>query len=559
MQLADDLERLIDMKEAEKNLRFALALVPANQIERMIRLRRELAQEARLQEWHDAAIYHMEAVVNLSIKREGVDQVDLVAEAVDLRGKDNKGWCADEVMATMWSDFLFRLRRRIMRPSRADVDVLETLCRSEVFATRIKSLFSVKHDVSLSAGEALITSPQCVLLEEERMEALVSLYTSLSEHGKALLLLENSDSDKSFDRVVAYLSKSMKPMDDQSVFFTHLKWLAHRAKGEAHGSEKLETLVKHVVRECADSTEVVGRVFNVLVEDCEELIQPMLDDICAMPDEDTTGEQVDRSMTETQEVVSADVLALALLSGMAKADSLEKREVFEHIRTQFGTRILHRHDATYHSYTLLQALQSSQNKALGLHEEVAFLLGRQGRHEAAADELAAETNLPADEALARLSRMLPASDRAAAAELLIGAYLRVSAQGRAMRVGDASEILKSGAGHLDVEKVLLEGRVSDDSLSVQQMQGFLEAALVVGSERLRRSEMVRAVRKSEVRRMREEVLVRRRRYVMIGHDRACTLCTRRIGDSVFAAYPGGSVAHLACHMSKDSRSESMQM
>lgn len=558
IELSDNLETLIEQREAEKELRLALALVPANQVERMIRLRRQLAAEAREQEWHDAAIHHMEVVVNLSVKREGVDQVDLVAEAVDLRGTENNGWQADAVTATMWADFLFRLRRRIMRPSSADVDVLESLCSADEFATRIKALFSVKHDVPLTSGESLITSTQCLLREDERVEALVSFYTSLSEHGKALLLLENSDSAKSFDRVVGYLSKSMKPNDDQEVFFSHLKWLAQRADTESHGNEKLEALVREAIDECADSSENIGLVFNVLVEDAEDLIETLLNDICgpaSAEEDDVLDEKETDSLEKETGSVSASVLASALLSAMAKADSLEKRKLFENIRSLFGSRILYRRDAEYQSSTLLQALQTPQNKALGLHEELAFLLGRQGRHEAAADELAAEKNLLPEEALYRLSRMLPASDRPSAREFLIAAYLRVSSQGRALRIKDASKVLQSGAGFLDVEKLLLDGRCSNDSLSLSEMQPMLEAALVSGSERLRTAEIVRALRKSEVRRMREEVLARRRRSVVVGHDRACTLCTRRIGDSVFAAYPGGSVAHLACHMSKDSRQE----
>lgn len=548
IELTNNLELLIEEKETQNDLRLALALVPAEQKERMITLRRLLAAEARSQEWHDAAIYHMQNVVDLSMRNEGIDQVDLVAEAVDLRGPRDSGWYADDVTATMWADFLFCLRRRVMRPSSADVDVLETICKADESATRVKALLSVKHAVPLRAGEDLIASKESSLREEERIEALVALYTSVGEHGKALLLLENADVTNSFDGVAGYLSRVMKASDNEAVFFEHLKWLAQRSRDEAQGRQKLEKLVLNIIYDSKDSDSILGQVFTVLVEEVDDLITVVVDDIYPLPNEEEITKQGENMEESRSEVVSGDVLASALLSAMAKADVLGKRALFDKLRLLFGSRILHRTDASYHSYTLLQALQKPENKALGLHEELAFLLGRQGRHEAAADELAAENNLAPEETLKRLTRMLPVSEKPSAADILVAAYLRVSAQQRAMRTEDAATVIRCGAGNLDIEKSLLEGRCSDDSMTLSEMRPFLHAALTAGSERVGIAEMLRALRKSEVRRLREEVLSRRKRFVVIGYERACTLCTRRIGDAAFAAYPDGSVAHLACHI-----------
>ncbi|CDF33428.1 unnamed protein product [Chondrus crispus] len=552
VELTDDLESLIEQKEAEGELRLALALVPADQVDRMIALRRMLAKEARQEEWHDAAVHHMQNVVNLVVRREGINQVDLITEAVELRGPRNGGWHKDKDIATLWADFLFRLRRRIMRPSLADIDVLETLCYADESAARIKALMAVDHAVGLHTGETLITRKECALREEERVEALVALYTSLGEHGKALLLIKNSDKQNTFNGVAGYLSDGMRASDDPDSFFSNLKWLAHRSREERYGRDELRKLIVKVVHDCQDSETLLRRVFEVLVEEVEELVDMVVRELSkACCDEGNEGPEEKKCGTEAEETASADVLASAMLAGMVRASMLEKRNVFDRLRALFGTSILHRPDQSYHSYTLLQALQTTENKALGLHEELAFLLGRQGRHEAAADELAAEPNLAPDEALARLTRMLSVLDKPSASDSLVAAYLRVSCEGRAMRIQDASKVLRCGGGHLEIEKLLLDGRCSDNSLTVSEMRPFLQAALESGNERLRLADIFRASRKSEVRRLREEVLTRRRRFVLIGHDRACTLCTRRIGNSVLAAYPDGSVAHLACHMSKD--------
>ncbi|KAI0562641.1 Vacuolar sorting protein 39 domain 2 [Gracilaria domingensis] len=554
LELVDDLETLIDEKEAANELRLALSLVPAEQVDRMLSLRRLLAVEARNQDWHDAAIYRMQNIVNTVIKREENDP-ELISEAVELRGDSESSWQSDDVIATMWADFLFSLRRQIMRPSKADVDILEALCRADASASRVRSLLQSKHGIPLSVGESLITAKESMLRQEEQIDALVALYTSLLVHEKALTLLENSDVPTNFNGVSTYLSTSMRPSENPEVYFTHLKWLAHRAHSEAQGPEKLQSLIQKLVRQVKDSDDLLGRTFEVLVEEADVLLEEVVDEVCKLV-VGGSGDgitEADTSDFEHTEKFSGDVIALALLAGMARANSTSRDEVFQSLRSTFGTRILYHPDATYHSYTLLQALQKPEYKALGLREELAYLLGRQGRHEAAADELAAEVNLAPQEALTRLVRMSPGSDRANAVESLVAAYLRVSAQGRVLRIKDASNLLMCSAGSLEIEKLLLDGRCSDKSLSLSDMFRFLEAALVSGNERHRLGEMLRAMKKSEVRRLREKVLTRRRRVVVIGHDRACTLRTRRIGTLVFVAYPDGSVAHYACHISRDNQ------
>lgn len=557
INLCDDLKTLTEQFEAKNQLRLALALVPADQTDRLISLRRKLAGEARAANWHDAAIHHMQVVVNLSVRTDGVDQVDLVSEAVELRGPKGSSWHDDLVTATLWADFLFRLRRRIMRPSQADVDVLETLCYADESAVRVKALFSVKHDISLNAGELLITSRECVMREEERVEALVSLYTSLSEHGKALLLLENTELSNSFDGVIGYLLNSMRASDDIDSFFSHLKWVAHRATSEAQGRTKLNQLVQNTILNGDDLETIMSRLMEVLVEEADDLALEIIEEVTPTLAEDSNNKKdkgKGAGKKEKPELkVSADEAVAGMLAGMAKANTLQKRPVFEELRTLFNERILHNTDASYQTYTLLQALQSPRYKALGLHEEQAYLFGQQGRHEAAADELAAEKSLPADVALTRLIRMLPAADKPGAPESLVSAYLRVSAQGRALRVRDAAELVRCAGGTIEIDKVIQESRCGDDTLTLSDMWPLLKEALISGNDRLRIAECLRALRKNEVARMREEVLMRRRRFVVVGHDRACTLCTRRIGDSVFAAYPDGSIAHLACHMSRDGR------
>ncbi len=208
INLTQELDFLINEREEHGEFRSALSLVPMDQVDRTIALRRKLAVQARNIDWHDAAIHHMQHVVNLCVAREGVGQVDLIVEAVELRGPKGSSWESDAITATLWADFLYRLRRRIMQASPADVEIIETLCRADVSATRIKSLLAVKHSVPIEAGEAAITAGDCALHEDDRIEALVALYSSLGEHDRALVLLENSGMNRVFQTVCAYLDKS---------------------------------------------------------------------------------------------------------------------------------------------------------------------------------------------------------------------------------------------------------------------------------------------------------------------------------------------------------------
>ncbi|KAI0558322.1 hypothetical protein FGB62_218g00 [Gracilaria domingensis] len=348
-ELVDDLETLIEEKGAANELRLALSLVLAEQVDRMLSLRRLLAVESRNQDWHDAAIYLMQNIVNTVIKREGKDP-ELISEAVELRGDSERSWQADDVIATMWADFLFRLSRQIMRLSKADVDVLETLWRADASASRVRSLLQSKHGIPLSVVESLITERESILRQEEQIDALVALYTSLLVHEKALTLLEKSDVPNNFNGVSSFLS--------------------------------------------ADSDDLLGRTFVVLFEEADVLLEEVVDEVCKLflGGSGDSITEADTSDFEHTEKFSGDVIELALLAGMARADFTSRDDVFQSLRSTFGTRILYHPDATYHSYTLLQALQKAEYKALGLREWLAYLLGRQGRHEAAADDHAAEVN-----------------------------------------------------------------------------------------------------------------------------------------------------------------------
>lgn len=605
--LSEDLDTLIEERVTHGELRSALSLVPIDQVDRTILFRRKLAIQARETDWHDASIHHMQDVINLSVARDGVGQVDLIAEAIELRGPKESSWASDPITATLWADFLFRLRRRIMHSSPADVDIIETLCRADVSCTRVKSLLAVKHCISMEEGEAAITSSDCALNEGDRVEALVALYSSLGEHDKALVLLENSGINRAFQTVCSFLTKGMRAAEKPDVFFKHLKWVATESKESKDRELDFTNIINTIIETVKSEEEQVGeRMLRGLIPIVVEYTPHKLDDALqrmsiSIPSKDAKkvstkfeeeskskskteggrknakeessyksvngkvrdadvkqgkdslndGQSVVESETAHEQIISTDLHAVALLAGMSKADIIKDVEQFEKLRDLFRSQVLHKKGAVYNADRLVTLLQAAQNQSVSLHQELAFLLGLQGRHEAAAMELAAETSMSTVEATQRLEKLLPSSDRSSAAQALVTAYLQVSGGSRLSRVQCAAELVQREGGTVDVEKVLgaLGSSKGGNQMSLTEMKPFLQAALITGNERVRLAEVLHAMRASEVRRVRDEVLMRRRRCVMIGDERACSICTRRIGDSVFAAYPDGSVTHLVCHMS----------
>ena len=93
-----------------------------------------------------------------------------------------------------------------------------------------------------------------------------------------------------------------------------------------------------------------------------------------------------------------------------------------------------------------------------------------------------------------------------------------------MRSEDASKAPRCGGSSLESEKLLRDGRCCDNRSTISVICPSRQAALEAGNERLRLADKFRASPKSDVRRLPEEVLTRPRKFVLMGHERGCTLC-----------------------------------
>lgn len=548
VELRDSLSTLIDQYEADGDFAYALALVSAADVERTLYLRRMLATEARSREHHVDAIRHMECIVNIAMKNDmfGQSQQDLLIEATELRGASDTTWRDDPVNAALWADFLYQLRCRVMRPSPADVSVLETLCAVDISASRVKALLFVPHSIEMLDGERLIISSQCSLSEKDRMSALVALYQSVKAHDKALSLLE--DFGESVNDVSEYLSSHIDPDIDPEIYFRHMDWVA--SDRERH--EVLLRLLLSLLSRAEISSTVLEESFKCLVRGAPYLIPTYMEHVLTSLDEErggATDEQRLDSMASGQSRFSSNILATSLLAAMTTARELDRMDVVEEIRPMFRTHVLQRAKSEYDVKSMLTFLRNCEG--LQLHEELAFLLGQRGEHSLAAAELAAEDSMTAAEALKRLKGHFPPAMHHVVASSLASAYLSLAAKGKRERAASAAEIVALEPGHLDPGKVLRDAVESGNIVSVGDAREFAIASIEASTERLRLAQILRAARKSDSRILKEQLLLHRRKHITISRDRCCAKCGRAIGEAVFAACPDGSVVHLVCHLSSN--------
>eukprot|EP00798_Chlamydomonas_sp_ICE-L_P023231 gene23231-30454_t len=90
-----------------------------------------------------------------------------------------------------------------------------------------------------------------------------------------------------------------------------------------------------------------------------------------------------------------------------------------------------------------------------------------------------------------------------------------------------------------------------DSVCLADVMPFLEGVLRHGIESGRNLAVFKQLRKSENLHLREELSIEKQQRIMHTSERACSLCYKRIGPSVFVVYPNKSLAHYLCHSKQE--------
>ncbi|CAM6117042.1 unnamed protein product [Calypogeia fissa] len=109
---------------------------------------------------------------------------------------------------------------------------------------------------------------------------------------------------------------------------------------------------------------------------------------------------------------------------------------------------------------------------------------------------------------------------------------------------DALRLLSNRWDRFDGARAL---RMIPSDTKLEKLLPFLEPILRTSSEAFRNSSVIKGLHRSENLQVREELLLHRRRGVKVTSEQKCAICHKRIGTSVFAVYPNGTLAHFVCY------------
>eukprot|EP00897_Mesotaenium_endlicherianum_P007921 jgi/Mesen1/7157/ME000037S06517 len=110
-------------------------------------------------------------------------------------------------------------------------------------------------------------------------------------------------------------------------------------------------------------------------------------------------------------------------------------------------------------------------------------------------------------------------------------------------VADAMVLLAKRWDRVDAAEAL---KLVPPQTDVRSVLAFLEPVMRRSSEARRNAAVVKNLRRAENLQVREELVHCRRRVIRMNGERACAICHKRIGSSVFACYPNGSLCHFVC-------------
>jgi len=508
------LSHAIGTLEQEGKLELALSLaVDGPDVDGRRRIYEQLARKAL------RAGKHAEA---LSYVRRGDYSVEWLLRLRDEEAPET--WSRQENVSP-WAATLYDLRRYGAAASdpngRVDMAVLEALCLSEHTSERIVDLFRGRHAVDADQGEALLRSEAHTvhLPPSERERALVELARSCGRHDSALRLIEASElSDAPWRTAADYIAQ----VDDEAVIRQHLpKILAH----------------------VQEDGELLQRAVGALAE--SRLAPTAKIEVAASQDPRFAAAYAEATLANTvvdrrraQNVLIRAICQLLRRGRAASGDGggdegQMERQALDSYRAKLDEQLS---GAVEDPAQVLQWLPDE------LWEKQAELLGSLGRHEEATSIIATKGGDAA--AAERYCSSLKEEDRGPALTALVRTYLEMGSS-RPELVSRAARVLGSrGGSGVDVASVL---KSVDSESMLGDLREFLLTAVSLATASARAARAHRALLKSEVLRQRAELLQLRSRSISVTSDLSCSVCSRRIGDSVFAAYNDGSLVHYACY------------
>lgn len=547
-------EAAVDKLISGGELKLALALTTTSKKDELIsrELREKLARVALLKGQHGEALEYL--------RQAGYSPQEILSIRTEVVPDS---WRLQENV-TAWADLLFRSRQRgaaAKEPNETtDAAVLEALCLADHDEQRIISLLSSRHAISTLRGEELIafSEKRGHLTAEAREHALIELFRTTGEHDRALELIENSTFiPNRWDRAAAYLCE----VDDVDVVLNHLALLLKTGKTAADTQTAVDVLIeapiptstKHHFAETQRSDFLVLYAESALSSDVQDratiqnaLVKVLCDELDKLNQLNQLNQRRPGNLPsaagstsfpkESKEIEEQDgsVDPPPPLSPTLSLSAATLRE-----------KICEALEPTVEDPNFVLAHLPDE-----LSEQRAKMLGALGRHDEAIRILAME----AEDATAaeRYCQSFHEDRPGAAMTSLVRAYLQSSAE-RPDSVRRAAALLATRGAELVNIADTLNG--VDESTPLSTLHEYIRTAISVATAKARATKAHHALLKSESFRRRDYLLRLRGKSISVGPESTCTVCRRRIGDSVFAAYNNGSLVHYACFRSTRSNSD----
>jgi len=207
-------------------------------------------------------------------------------------------------------------------------------------------------------------------------------------------------------------------------------------------------------------------------------------------------------------------------------------------------------------YVLRQLPQDKE-----LYKERAFLVGQQGKYMEAL-HLLVEEGLDPEAAENFIRDTVPSHESREVWTQLVKMYLSMATsdavQGEEENYSDTSkfvtracQLVSSRDGvKVDCSRVIRE---LPNNIELKCIIPFLLSSLSNAIGLVRSIKVKKSLLKSEHLLLNDHLVQMKKQKIVIGRDRACCICNRKVGTSAIAVYSDHSVAHLLCHRKSSGR------
>ncbi|CAO3623144.1 unnamed protein product [Cunninghamella blakesleeana] len=230
---------------------------------------------------------------------------------------------------------------------------------------------------------------------------------------------------------------------------------------------------------------------------------------------------------------------------IAYLDKIKSNQVSEEEKITTRTKLLHfLVESTYYKTEKILATLPKND----LFEVRAILLSHMGQHDQALDIYVYKLKnySMAEEYCTKIYREDPEKGSKMYLTLL-RVYLQPSeAKDKPKRkplLEPALDLLAHHGSHVDAFEVL---SILPSNTPLQGLFPFFEKYLRTSTRNINRDRIMKNLLKAEQFQVQEQLAYYQSRAIKITEDRMCPQCNKRIGNSVFAVFPNGTVTHYSC-------------